>query len=120
METTVIIIDDDEDTPRLFSELLSEYGIKVLAKGYDGKSASQLYQKYNPDVVLIDIMMPNGNGVYAIKKIRKINPNAKIIAITADIGTLTIEKMKALRVTIIYKPFNIENVVSQINDYKIK
>jgi len=119
VEKSVIIIDDDEDTPRLFSELLVDYGIKVLAQGYDGKSAVSLYKEYAPDVVLVDIMMANGNGIYAIKKIRKINPDANIIAVTADMSSLTIEKMRLLRVPIIYKPFNIDNVVSQIINYKI-
>lgn len=119
MKKSVIIIDDDEDTPRLISELLEDYEIKVLANGYDGKSAVSLYQKHIPDVVLVDIMMPNGNGVYAIKKIRKINPDAKIIAVTADVSTRTTEKMKTLRIPIIYKPFDIDKVVSQIINYKI-
>ena len=114
VKRSVIIIDDDEDTPRLFSELLQEYGIKVLANGYDGKSAISLYQKYTPDVTLVDIMMPNGNGFYAIRKILKINPDAKIIAVTADISTLTTEKIIALRIPLIHKPFDIEMVIAQI------
>jgi len=114
MKKSVIIIDDDEDTPRLFAELLSDYGIKVLAQGYDGKAAVSLYKKHHPDVTLVDIMMPNGNGIYAIKKIREINPDAKIIAVTADVSTLTTEKIKALRIPLVHKPFNIEQVVAQI------
>ena len=111
---SVIIIDDDEDTPRLFAELLSECGIRVLAEGFSGKSAVTLYRKHLPDVVLVDLMMPNGNGVYAITRIRKINPDAKIIAVTADISTLTHEKMQSLKIPIIYKPFDINRVASQI------
>ena len=114
VKKSVIIIDDDEDTPRLFAELLEEYGIKVLAKGYDGKSAISLYQKFTPDVTLVDIMMPNGSGFYAIRGIQKINPNAKIIAVTADITSLTTEKIKKLDIPVIYKPFDIEKVIGQI------
>ena len=117
IEKSVIIIDDDEDTPRLFADLLTEYGIKVLAQGFSGKSAITLYKKYSPDVVLVDIMMPKSNGVYAIKEIRKINPDAKIIAVTADVSSLTAEKMEELKIPVVYKPFNIDQVVSQINYY---
>ena len=113
-QKSVIIIDDDEDTPRLFAELLEECGIKVLAQGYDGKSAIALYKKYSPDVVLLDMMMPNGSGIYAIKGIRKINPDAKIILVTADLKSLTGEKMKQFNVPIIYKPFDIDMVISHI------
>ena len=116
-KTSVIVIDDDEDTPRLFAEFLEEFGIKVLAQGYSGKSAISLYKKYSPDVIMVDMMMPNGNGIYAVKGIKKINPNAKIIVVTADVSSLTYEKMKVLRVPIIYKPFNMEKVVSTIINY---
>ena len=68
MKRSVIVIDDDEDTVRLFSEFLEEKGIKVVGNGYDGITAIKLYKEKKPDVVLIDMMMPNGSGFHAIKK----------------------------------------------------
>jgi len=61
MTQSVIVIDDDEDTVRLFSEFLEENEIHVAGKGYDGKTAVELYKEKKPDCVLIDIMMPNGS-----------------------------------------------------------
>ena len=49
MTQTVIVIDDDEDTVRLFSEFLEEHKIHVLGKGYDGKTAVKMYQEKKPD-----------------------------------------------------------------------
>jgi len=114
MRHSVIVVDDDEDTVRLFSEFLEENGMKVIGKGYDGKSAVSLYKKKNPDAVLIDIMMPNGSGIYAIKKIQELNPQAKIIAVTADMSLATEEKLENLKVPIIYKPFDMKRVISEI------
>lgn len=116
MNSTVIVIDDDEDTVRLFSEFLEENQIKVLGKGYDGKTAVKLFQEKKPDCVLIDIMMPNGSGFYAITKIKEIDPRAKIIAVTGDGRFSTEQKMYKLKIPIIYKPFKMDEVISQIQN----
>jgi CheY-like chemotaxis protein len=113
---TVIVIDDDEDTVRLFSEFLEEHKIHVLGKGFDGKMAVELYQEKKPDCVLIDIMMPNGSGVYAIKKIKEMDPNAKIIAVTGDNRYSTEQKLEKLKIPIIYKPFQMDDVISKIQN----
>lgn len=115
MSKSVIIIDDDEDTVRLFSEFLGEKGINVVGNGFDGVTAVKLYKKLKPDVALIDLNMPNGSGFYAIKKIQDIQPKARIIAVTADTSTETEEKLRKLNVLVVQKPFNIERVVSTIN-----
>lgn len=114
MTSSVIVIDDDEDTVRLFSEFLEENKIRVLGKGHDGKTAVKLFREKNPDCVLIDIMMPNGSGFYAIKKIKEIDSKAKIIAVTGDDRFNTEEKLKKLKIQIIHKPFKINEVISKI------
>ena len=53
---------------------------------------------------------------YAIKKIQELEPKARIIAVTADTSSTTEEKLKKLNVPVIQKPFNIEHVISSIND----
>ena len=114
MQHSVIIIDDDEDIVHLFGEFLEENGIKVVGTGYDGLTAIKLYKEKKPDVVLIDIMMPNGNGFYAIKKIQEINSKAKIIAVSGDSSYLTEEKLEKLDIPFIKKPFNMEQILSVI------
>mgnify|MGYP001180822666 FL=1 len=115
MQRSVIVIDDDEDTVRLFSEFLEENGIKVIGSGYDGVAAIKLYKEKKPDVVLIDIMMPNGSGFYAIKKIQEINSKAKIIAVSGDSSYSTEEKLEKLSIQLIQKPFNLQQIIDAIN-----
>jgi len=115
MKRSVIVIDDDEDTVRLFCEFLEEKGISVIGNGYDGVSAVKLYKEKKPDVVLIDMMMPNGSGFYAIKKIQEINSKAKIIAVTGDSSYSTEEKLEKLSIPLIQKPFHLDHIISLIN-----
>ena len=114
MAVSVIVIDDDEDTVRLFSEFLEENKIKVIGRGHDGKIAVKLYQEKKPDCVLIDVMMPNGSGIYAIKKIREMDSDVKIIAVTGDSRFSTEQKLEKLKIPVIYKPFKMNEVIERI------
>ena len=116
MSKSVIVIDDDEDTVRLFSEFLEEKGVSVIGNGFDGVTAVKLFKSTKPDVVLIDLNMPNGSGYYAIKKIKEINPKAKIVAISADASYTAEEKLDKLSIPLIAKPFKIEQILSIINE----
>jgi len=116
MSKSVIVVDDDEDTVRLFSEFLEENNINVIGNGFDGVSAVKLFKETKPDVVLIDLNMPNGSGFYAIKKIQEIDPKAKIIAVTADGSYSVEEKLEKLRIPLIHKPFKMDQVISIIRE----
>lgn len=71
MPKSVIVI-DDEDTVRLFSEFLEEHEINVIGNGFDGVTAVKLFKETKSDIVLIDLNMPNGSGFYAIKKFKRL------------------------------------------------
>jgi len=79
----VIVIDDDKDSVETLSALLQQKGVDVVGIGFDGKDALDLYVQEKPDFVILDMKMPEYDGPYAINKIKEIDPNAKIIAVTA-------------------------------------
>ncbi|QLH07687.1 response regulator [Nitrosopumilus ureiphilus] len=114
MSKSVIVIDDDEDTVRLFSEFLEENGIDVIGNGFNGSTAVKLFKETKPDVVLIDLNMPNGSGFYAIKKIQDIDPKVRIIAVSADSDYSTEEKLGKLNIPLIQKPFKMDKIISII------
>jgi CheY-like chemotaxis protein len=117
MGKTVIVVDDDSDTVEIFSALLEKREILVVGKGYNGKQAIELFTKHSPDVVFVDIMMPDGSGFHAIRNIRKINDKSRIIAVTADVKSTTEEKLHNLKVDgIVYKPIDMEKIIQLINN----
>ena len=113
--TSVIVVDDDRDTVEVFCEYLAIKDIEVLGRGYDGKTAVELYKKHKPDVILLDVMMPDYDGFYGLENIRKINPDAKIIMVTADLTSDTEKKLVDLKASaMIYKPYEIDSVIETI------
>ncbi len=117
--TSVIVVDDDQDTVEVFCEYLNIKGLDVIGKGYDGNEAVELYEKLKPDILLCDVMMPNHDGFYALKKIRSIDPNAKVIMVTADMTSDTEEKLKELNATaLVYKPYEIDSIIETIDKVK--
>src|SRR3990172_3592762 len=82
--TSVIVIDDDHDGADALSQCLIMKGIDVLAKGFNGLEAIQLYQKFKPGFVLLDIVMPYYDGFYGLSKILEFDRNAKVIIVSAS------------------------------------
>ena len=112
---SVIIIEDDIDASNTLNDVCEIGNIRVLAKGYDGKEAIELFKQHKPDVVLLDIMMPQYNGFYAIEGIQKIKKDAKIVVVTASIDQETQDKLAKLNVPIIQKPYDINDIVNAVN-----
>jgi len=113
--TTAIVIDDDIDTCDVLTEYLELKDIQVLAIGYDGKEAVDLYQKHNPDLVFLDVMMPHYDGLYGLEKIKQLNPAAYVIVVTGDLTSETYNRLQILNSTaIIYKPFDIEKIIDVV------
>ena len=112
MAIEVIIVDDSRDSVDVLQEFLEYKGIDVLAVGYDGKQAVELYQKHNPDVVIIDVTMPYYDGFYALENIRKLDSDVKIVMVSG-IGERNLRdkiyELKADAVAI--KPYDIEDIV---------
>ncbi len=113
--TSVIVVDDDRDTVEVFCEYLAIKNIQVLGRGYDGKAAVELYKEHKPDIVLLDVMMPDFDGFYGLEQIRKHDPKAKIIMVTADLTSDTEKKLVELKASaMIYKPYEIDSVIETI------
>lgn len=112
----VIVIDDDVDTVEVFCEYLEIKDITVVGRGYNGKTAVELYEKYRPDIALLDVMMPEYDGFYGLENIKNINPDAKVIMVTADLTFDTEKKLKDFNASaVIYKPYEIDSVIDTIH-----
>ena len=112
VKPSIIVIDDEPDIMEVMSEFLRLKSIDVLATGNNGKDAVELYKKYRPDVVLMDLMMPGFDGFYGLENIRKIDLNAKVVIHTGSAEQNQTNRLIEMGVfAIIEKPSGIMDLV---------
>ena len=115
----VLVVDDDIDTLEVFAEFLEIKDIEVIGRGHNGKEAVEMYEKHKPDFVLMDVMMPDYDGFYGIEEIRKVDPDAKIIMVTADVSMETKLKLKQLKpAAVVHKPYEIDDLINFMQTMK--
>jgi len=105
----VIVIDDDEDCRWSQEHILEISGIEVVGTGADGDEAFQLYEKFLPDVVILDLNMPIYDGTYAIEKIKAKYPDSKIVIVSAYMNDYYFDRNKVAGILV--KPFNRQELV---------
>ena len=119
MATSVIVVEDDFDSMEVLSEYLSLKEIQVVAKAKNGKEAVELYEKFRPEMVLLDVIMPGYDGFYALEQIKKINPDAKVIFVTAATAATTQQKLfDADPDGIVFKPFEMDQLMEAMHIVK--
>ena len=79
----ILIIDDSKSVQKSVSWKLTKKGHEIVGAGSDGYEGLQLYAKTRPDLVLLDITMPNKDGRQCLKEILEMNSNAKIVMLSA-------------------------------------
>ncbi|MCH4083001.1 MAG: response regulator transcription factor [Olsenella sp.] len=79
----VVVVDDDRIVVRSLATILGvEPDIEVVGQGLDGHEAVELFSRLNPDVVLMDIQMPGGDGLTAAEEMLYLRPDARIVFLT--------------------------------------
>ena len=116
MDTSVIVVEDDLDSMEVLSEYLQMKDLKVVARAQDGKEAFEMYEKFKPEIVLLDVIMPNYDGFYALERIKEKYPDSKVIFVTAASNDTTQKRLFETNVDgIIFKPFQMNQLLEAIH-----
>ena len=108
---SVLVVDDSTYFRLKLKMVLENLGHQVIGEATDGKKAAQLYSQLEPDLVTMDISMPNVNGIEGVRAIMAKDPNAKIIMVSAmGQKNHVLEAMKLGAKHFIVKPMHDETV----------
>ncbi len=115
MSKRILIVDDAVFMRMKLKDILEKNGYEVVAEAQNGAEAIEKYKSENPDLVTMDITMPELDGVSALREIKKINPNAKVIMCSAmGQQSMVMEAIQAGAVDFIVKPFETDRVIKSL------
>ncbi len=115
MDNKILIVDDAAFMRMMIKDTLKKNGYENLLEAADGEIAVQTYKAEKPDLVILDITMPNKNGLDALKEIRQMDPNAKIVMCSAmGQESMVVEAIRSGARDFIVKPFKAERVLKTV------
>ncbi|HOO12553.1 MAG TPA: response regulator [Bacillota bacterium] len=116
MAKGVLIVDDAAFMRMMIKDILSKNGYQVVGEAENGIKAVEKYAELKPDLVIMDITMPEMDGIEAVKKIRAVDPKATIVMCSAmGQQAMVIEAIQAGAKDFIVKPFQPERVLEAVN-----
>ena len=115
MGKNIMICDDAAFMRMMIKDILSKNGYNVVAEAENGAVAVEKYSELKPDLVLMDITMPEMDGIQALKKIREKDGNASVIMCSAmGQQAMVIESIQAGAKDFIVKPFQADRVLEAV------
>ncbi|KUK13298.1 MAG: two-component system, chemotaxis family, chemotaxis protein CheY [bacterium] len=115
MGARVLIVDDAAFMRMMLRDILTKNGYEVAAEAENGVQAVEKYKEVKPDLVTMDITMPEMDGITAVKEIKKIDPQAKIVMVSAmGQQAMVIEAIQAGALDFVVKPFQPDRVLEAI------
>lgn len=111
----VLIVDDAAFMRMMLRDILSKNGFEIVGEAENGKIAVQMYGELKPDVVTMDITMPEMDGIAAVKEIKSTYPEAKVVMVSAmGQQAMVIEAIRSGAADFIVKPFQPDRVLEAL------
>ncbi|NOU93422.1 response regulator [Paenibacillus sp. LMG 31456] len=115
MANRILIVDDAAFMRMMIRDILTKNGYEVCGEANDGAQAIEKFKEVRPDLITMDITMPEMDGIAALKEIKKIDPNAKVIMCSAmGQQAMVIDAIQAGAKDFIVKPFQADRVIEAI------
>ena len=115
MAKSVLICDDAAFMRMMIKDILTKNGYNVVGEAENGLKAVEKYQETKPDLVLMDITMPEMDGIQALKKIKQADPNASVVMCSAmGQQAMVIESIQSGARDFIVKPFQPDRVLEAV------
>ena len=115
MAKNILICDDAAFMRMMIKDILTKNGYNVVGEAENGAKGVEKFNELKPDLVLMDITMPEMDGIQALKKIKEMDPNASVIMCSAmGQQAMVIEAIQSGAMDFIVKPFQAERVLEAV------
>ena len=115
MAKNILICDDAAFMRMMIKDILTKNGYNVVVEAENGAKAIEKYNETKPDLVLMDITMPEMDGIQALKKIKESDPKAMVIMCSAmGQQAMVIESIQSGAKDFIVKPFQADRVLEAV------
>jgi two-component system chemotaxis response regulator CheY len=115
MGARILVVDDAAFMRMMIKDILTKNGFEVVGEAADGAQAIEKFNEVSPDLVTMDITMPEMDGITALKEIKKNHPEAKVIMCSAmGQQAMVIDAIQAGAKDFIVKPFQADRVIEAI------
>ncbi|MEA3422385.1 MAG: response regulator [Bacillota bacterium] len=116
MSKRILVVDDAVFMRMMLKDILEKNGFEIVGEAANGLEAIEVYKETKPDLVTMDVTMPEMDGLDALKEIKKIDSSAKIVMCSA-MGQqgMVMDAIKAGARDFIVKPFNGDRVVEALD-----
>ena len=115
MDKKILIVDDAAFMRMMIKNALTGSGYNNLIEAADGKIAVDTYQVEKPDLIIMDITMPNMDGIQALQTIKSLNPAAKIVMCSAmGQESMVVDAIRFGALDFIVKPFKPDRILQTV------
>lgn len=115
MSKKILIVDDAAFMRMMIKDILTKNGYEVVGEANDGTVAVEKYGELKPDLVIMDITMPEMDGIEAVRRIKKMDPNANIVMCSAmGQQAMVIDAIQAGAKDFVVKPFQPDRVLEAV------
>lgn len=115
MGKRILVVDDAMFMRKMLTDILTKAGYEVVAEAGNGEEAFTKYKEFEPDLVTMDITMPEVSGLEGVKRIVSVYPNANVLMCSAmGQETMVIESVKSGAKGFLVKPFVAEKVIAEV------
>lgn len=115
MDKKIMVVDDAAFMRMMLKDTLKKNGYENIIEASDGEIAVQTFKQEKPDLVIMDITMPNKNGLDALKEIKSIDPNANVVMCSAmGQESMVVDAIKSGAKDFIVKPFKGDRVLKTV------